>query len=155
MDSSFIRVFRMRNVNSTNLAGHVFCFVESAVASGVPDPDSIRAIIQPGNNQTEMAVYTIPAGKTGYMRSWFASTSGSNRSSNYVMRLLARSFGGVFQLKHKTAIADNGTSAYHHIYEEPEVFQAKTDIEMKTTMTANGATSANISAGFDIVLVDE
>ena len=40
-----------------------------------------------------------------------------------------------------------------HEYIEPEVFSEKTDIEMKVTMTAGGATAASISSGFDIVLV--
>ena len=69
------------------------------------------------------------------------------------MRLYARPFGQVFQLKHRGAIDDTGTSTYQHTYVEPEVFAAKTDIEMTTEMTASGASEAAIAAGFDIVLV--
>jgi hypothetical protein len=102
-----------------------------------------------------MAVYTVPAGQTAYMRSWYTSTSGANRSSNYKIRLLAREDGGVFRTKHTSAISDGGTSAYHHAYVEPEIFEAKTDIEMRAEMTVAAGTQANISAGFDIVLVDD
>jgi hypothetical protein len=154
LDTPLIRVFRMKNNNSVTLAGHVFCSTSTAAATGIPTTANIRAIIQPGNNQTLMAIYTIPAGKRGYMRDWYAATAGSNRTSNYRIKLLARPFGGVFQLKHVSAIADNGTSSYQHKYEEPEVFEEKTDIEMTAQMFASGATEASVSAGFDIVLID-
>ena len=60
-----------------------------------------------------------------------------------------------FQLKHKSSISDVGSSYIQHIYVEPEVFMAKTDIHMTSDMTAVGATGASVSGGFDIVLVDD
>lgn len=155
LTTSLVRVFRMINANSTNLVGHVFCYVNGSITGGVPDDAStIRSIIQPENNQTEMAVYTIPNGYTGYMRSWYAATAGASKTSDYIIRLKARPTGGVFQLKHKSSINETGSSHVQHQYIEPEVFQAKTDLEMTVEMTAAGGTGANISAGFDIVLVE-
>lgn len=155
LSTNLIRVFRMVNTNGTDLVGHVFCFVNVATTGGVPNtPANIRAIIQPGNNQTLMAVYSVPAGKTGYMRDWYASTAGANKSSNYPVKVFARPFGSVFQLKHISAVSDNGSSHVQHNYIEPEVFAEKTDIEMRMSMTAVGGTAASVSAGFDIVLVN-
>jgi hypothetical protein len=155
LSTDLIRVYRAYNDNSTNLSGHVFVYVDVTLSSGVPtDTTKIRAIIDPVNQQTEMAVYTIPAGKTGYLRDWYASTAGANRSSNYVIKLQAREFGKIFRIKHTAALADNGTSAYQHEYKEPETFTEKTDIIITAQMTASGATDASISAGFDVVLVD-
>lgn len=155
LSTNLIRVFRLKNVSSTNLVGHVFCFINTTLSGGIPTtPANIRAVIHPDNNQTEMAIYTIPAGKTGYMNSWYASTSGSSKNSNYLIKLKARSNGGVFQLKHKSAIADNSTSSYQHNYLQPEIFIEKTDIIMTAEMLAAGATGASISAGFEIVLID-
>lgn len=154
LSTNLIRVFRAKNVGSTDLVGHVFVFVNVSLTGGVPDTAAnIRAIIQPENNQTEMAVYTIPDGYTGYMRDWYASTDGASKNSNYPVKLYARPFGQVFQLKHSSALSDNGTSAYQHKYEEPEVFAAKTDIEMTAQVLAVGTTGAAFSGGFDIVLV--
>ena len=151
-----LRVYRAYNSNSVGLVGHVFVFVNGALTGGVPNTNAdIRAIIDPVNQQTEMAVYTIPAGKTGYMRDWYASTAGANRDSNYPVKLISRDFGGVFRVKHVSAISDNGTSAYQHNYNEPEIFTEKTDIEMRTQVTAAGITAASFSAGFDIVIVDD
>ncbi len=151
-----IRVFRMINRGSTDLAGVVYIRTNgSAQTSGVPDTaNTVRAIINNGNNQTLMAVYTIPNGKTGYMRDWYASTAGASRSSEYKIRLFARPDGQVFQLKHTSAVSDSGSSTYQHPYEEPEVFQAKTDIELTAEMLVSAATQADIAGGFDIVLVD-
>jgi hypothetical protein len=144
----------MKNVNSTDNIGHVYCYENVALTAGVPNNSTlVRAVMQPGNNQTLMAVYTIPAGKTGYLRDWYASTAGANKSSNYVIELRARPFGGVFQLKHVTSIQDGGTSYIKHDYTEPEKFTEKVDIEMRAQMLVN-TTEAAVSAGFDIVLVD-
>lgn len=156
LSTDLIRVFRAKNVSSTNLTGHVLIYPNTGLTSGVPtDKSKIRAIIHPENNQTEMAIYTIPNGKTGYLRSWYAATGGANKTSNYIVRLKARPFGQVFQLKHRSSIQDGGTSYIQHRYVEPEVFAAKTDIEMTAEVAKAGVTAASVVAGFDIVLVDD
>ena len=155
LTTNLIRIYRMKNISSSDLNGHVFCFVNGTLSGGVPtNVDNIMAIIRPENNQTEMAVYTVPSGKTGYLRSWYVSTAGASKDSNYIIRLKARPEGQVFQLKHKSSISDSGTSYIQHEYVEPSRFEGKTDIIMTVDMTALGATGASISGGFDIVLVD-
>jgi hypothetical protein len=150
------RVFRLKNTGSTDLSGDVYCYVDTTISGGVPTTTGpVRAIIQTGNNQTLMAVYTVPAAKTGYLRDWYSVLAGASKSTNYKMRLWARPFGGVFQLKHVSALNENGTSALQHKYEEPEVFDAKTDIALTVEITAGSITAADIAGGFDIVLVDD
>lgn len=154
LTTPLLRVFRLKNVNSTDNAGHVYCFVDGTVTAGVPNtPADVRAVIQPGNNQTLMAIYTVPAGYTGYMRDYYVATAGASRSSEYPCQLRARPEGQVFQLKHKIALQDGGTTYLQHIFEEPEVFAEKTDLEIRVASTAGGATGVDISGGFDIVLV--
>jgi hypothetical protein len=155
LGTSLIRCFRAYNNNSTNLVGHVIVYVNTALSSGVPtDTTKIRAIIDPVNQQTEMTLYTIPAGKTGYMRSWYVSTAGASRSSEYIIKRYSRLFEKVFRMKHVSAISDIGTSSYQHFYKEPQIFTEKTDIEFTAQMTVSAGTGANISAGFDLVLID-
>jgi len=148
-----IRVFRMKNVGSSDFVGDVYIRQNGTTqTAGVPDTaTSVRAVVRNGNNQTEMAVYTIPAGKTGYMRDWYASTAGAKRDSAHTIKVLARPFGQVFQLKHTSNIDVNGTSYLQHKYIEPEVFAEKTDIEMKMDTDQD---IAGVATGFDIVLVD-
>jgi hypothetical protein len=156
LSTDLVRVFRMINVGTTDNAGHVYCYVNGAITAGVPnDPTTVRAVIQPGNNQTLMALYTIPAAKTGYMRDWFAALTGANKTANYAIELRARPDGEVFQLKHLSAISETGTSSIKHEYIEPEVFDAKTDIEMRVSVATAGITAAAIAAGFDLVLIDD
>jgi hypothetical protein len=153
LSTPLLRVFRMINRGSTSTSGFVYCYINGAtVVSGVPSTASdVRAVINNGNNQTSMAVYTIPAGKTGYMRDWYASTSGARKTSVHVIHLDARPFGEVFQLKHVTSLIAAGTSSKQHRYEEPEIFLEKTDIEMQGSTDED---VASVAAGFDIVLVD-
>lgn len=157
LTTPLIRVFRAYNDNSTETVGHVFVFVNGTLTGGVPDTNAdIRAVIDPENQQTEMAVYTIPAGKTGYMRDWYMATSGGSKTSNYVVKLKSRNFGKIFRTKHTSALEAAAPSPYQHKYEEPEVFAEKTDIEMTVESIASPAATENaVSAGFDIVLVDD
>ncbi|RLG44739.1 MAG: hypothetical protein DRN81_03815 [Thermoproteota archaeon] len=153
LTTDLIRVFRVKNVNSSNFAGHVIVYENDTTGDdpGVPDDSSlIRSVVHPENNQTEMAVFTVPDGYTGYMRSWYASTAGAKRDSSHTIKILARPFGQVFQLKHKANIDVTGTSYIQHEYVEPEVFAAKTDIEMQMDTDID---AAGVAGGFDIVLV--
>jgi hypothetical protein len=153
LDTDLIRIFRIKNVDSSNFAGHVIVYENDTTGDdpGVPDDSNlIRAVVQPDNNQTEMAVFTIPDGYTGYMRSWYASTAGAKRDSQHTIKILARPFGQVFQLKHKANISVTGNSYIQHRYEEPEKFSAKTDIEMQMDTDTD---IAGVAGGFDIVLV--
>ena len=155
LDTNLIRVFRLKNVGTADNVGHVYCYENTTLSSGVPvDSTKVRAILQPGNNQTLMAVYTVPAGKTAYVRSWYVATAGANKSSNYIMRLEVRPFGQVFQLKHLSSISDAGSSSEQHAYVDPPKYTEKSDIEMQISMTASGATAGSVSGGFDLVLVD-
>ena len=152
LDTPLLRVFRMKNIGSTDIVGHVYCTIQGApIINGAPtDPTDTRAIINDGNNQTLMAILTIPAGYTGYMRDWYASASAAKRDSVHQIQVVARPFGQVFQMKHKSSISINGTSYIQHTYSEPEVFIEKTDIEIHAN---SDQADAGVSAGFDIVLV--
>ena len=156
LSTSLIRVFRAYNGNSTDLAGHVFIYVNGALTGGVPNTKAdIRAIINPNNQQTQMSLYTVPAGKTAYIFDWRAATAGSSKNSNYRIKLRARLFGKIFRVKHIVSISDNGSSAYDHKYSIPESYPEKTDIEMTAEMLAAGATAAAVSSCFDMILVDD
>ena len=152
LDTPLIRVFRLKNIGSVSLIGDVYCFENTPVdAGGTPILTAkIRAQIHNGNNQTLMAVFTIPGGYTGYMRDWYASSAGAKKTSVHEVKLFAKPFGQVFQLKHDASIALAGTSYIQHRYEEPEIFTEKTDVEITVNTDENDAA---ISAGFDIVLI--
>ena len=156
LDPELLRVFRIKNTGSTNIGAsdHVFVYVSGGtVTGGVPQVGAdVRGVIHGSNNQTEMAVYTIPNNKTGYMLSWYVSTAGAKRDSSHTVKVFTREEGGVFQLKHKANIDVNGTSELKFNYEVPLVFSEKTDIEVQVDTDKD---EAGISAGFAILLVDD
>ena len=149
------RVFRAINVGATNLAGHVIIYKNGALTGGVPDTNAdIRCVIHPENNQTEMAIYTIPTGKTGYIRRIYGSSAGASKTTKYIFRLYARPSGQVFQLKFKESIGDEESMEKpYEVFLGP--FTAMTDIEMTCELTAAGVIGASTIVGFDIILVDD
>jgi len=60
------RVYRMANVGDTALTGTVFCYTGTGTAPSLGDSE-VRAVITNGYNQTLMALYTVPAGKVGFL----------------------------------------------------------------------------------------
>ena len=156
---TWLRVFRVKNLGATSNAGNIYISDSnvdtSGGADGIPDTlTAIKAMIQIGNNQTLMAIYTVPAGKTAYMDSFWAGTAGASKASEYDVSVHARSLGGVFQLKHLSALQDSGTSHWLHPNNVPEKFAAKTDIVMRANLITAAKTGASISAGFELILVD-
>jgi hypothetical protein len=162
LTTPLIRIFRGKNDNAVDFAGHIYAYEDTAISGGVPvDTTKVRMVIHEANNQTLLALYTVPIDKTAYMRDWYASTAGASKSSQYIIRLWAREYDTgtsswkVWQLKHISSISDIGTSDKQHLYDDPEKFKGGVDLMMTAEATATGATGASISAGFDIVLVDD
>jgi len=152
LTTNLIRVFRMKNIGTTNNAGKIYCYENTPLSAGVPViTNKVRAIMQIGLNQTLMALFTIPAGKTGYLSELFASLAGANKDSVNNVQLFMRELGGVFQLKYDASMIALGTSAICKDYIQPLKIVEKTDIELKVN-TDELVTA--ISGGFDIILID-
>lgn len=153
LGTDLIRVYRMKNVGASVLAGNVFCYVDGSLTAGVPNTEiDIRAIIQIGNEQTLMTLYTIPNGKTGYISNWYASLS-QRKDQNSDVRMFFRTFGGVFQIKHASSLMATGTSHIQHAYVFPlSGLSGKTDITIRTDTSKN---DGSVAAGFDVILVDD
>jgi hypothetical protein len=153
LTTPLIRCYRAYNSNSTELVGHVIIYENDTTTGGVPDDTSlIRAIIAPDNQQTEMAIYTIPAGKTGYLLGGYCSTAGARRDDSYIITFKARLFNKVFRTQQKVSISDTATSFLPFTYPIPQVLPEKTDVIV--TAQAAAQDQASISAGFSIVLID-
>jgi len=121
------------------------------VTSGTPDGNitigdsQTYAQIIAGNNQTLMAVYTIPAGHTGYLVKFQGS---QQKDQDTDFQLLARPFGEVLQTKGRWA-GRGGQINYD--YPVPLKFEAKTDIEVRVKTSSTSAAGAL----FDIILIED
>jgi hypothetical protein len=98
------------------------------------------ARIEPGMNQTEMAMWTVPADNTFYLTKIWASESGVQDT---ILTLFVRPDGGVFQNKFTFVL--NG-SVLTRTYDLPISFAEKSDVEIRAT---TGATGGDVAAGFD------
>jgi len=112
------------------------------------------AVIVAGNQQTSMAVYTVPLGKTAYMENYYATVNpGGGAPTTMDIKLWTKDNGNGYakKLKHEVGLdldANNHILQDFHPYKK---FTEKTDIFLEATTV--GAT-ADVSGGFDLILVD-
>ena len=106
----------------------------------------LRAKILAGNGQTLMALYTIPAGKTGYLLNLTMSVD-KNVDVIYKLISIEPIDGRVANLKGQ--FGTFGTPIDHN-YPIPLKFAEKTDIEVR----ADAGNACGGGATFDLILVD-
>jgi hypothetical protein len=135
----FLRVFRASLTNQVGDSDN-----NSDITIRVDNKDA--AIITAGEGQTLMAVYTVPANKTAYMKHLHSAPT--KKDNDTIITLRARPFGGAFNTKGKFASTGDPV---HYDYHVPIKFEEKTDIEIKAE---NQAASGYISALFDLILLD-
>lgn len=111
---------------------------------------TLAAVIKEGLAQTEMALYTIPAGKCGYLMNIHGSTTKAtgNPACQFRIKVLEDQGGGVFRIKGQFGTA--GGQSFTHEYPVPLKLEPKSDIRID--VIADAATGAG--AIFDIILVD-
>ena len=113
---------------------------------------NIFAVMPIGYNQTMIAAYTIPAGKTGYIMQWSAGLSGKTNASCNV-RLRMRPLNEVFQVKEEFSLQGSGSSYMHRSYTTPKAgLTAKTDIFIEAD---TDAANTGVAADFGLILVGD
>lgn len=145
---SFLRVNRAFVVTAGNggtAAGTVYVG-DGIVTAGVPA--TVYAAIKLGENQTTMAVWTVPAKHTFYMYRGFFSGA-SNNAAQYVLgKFMFRSQGGVFRNAADLTVNSN---AIGYDFEIPLAVQEKTDIEARAI--ALSGTNFYVTAAFEGIYV--
>jgi len=144
--NSYLRIHRMKVLTAGSQAEND----GNITATGTSDA-TITAQITAEMNQTLMAIYTVPNGYTAYMIGFYAAVEKSIAISADIY-LLERPTGEVFQVKHVTALKNDGQTRGQHLYPLPRVIQEKTDIKIRAGSSAN---DGDVTAGFDLLLIDE
>lgn len=140
--NSFLRVYRAKVITAGSgeeNAGDIT--IETTTGS------TVQAEIIATNNQTLMAIYTVPAGKTAYILNYYVSVP-KDREVEAVIRI--RKPSEVFQIKHQIYLVSD---KFTHEFGLPLVATEKSDIQL-AAKNLDGIT-CNMSGGFDIVLVDD
>lgn len=109
---------------------------------------TIVAQISEGKGQTLMAVYTIPAGKTGWLLKG-DTTCAANADATVNMFVRYGGAGG-FRIGHTAEVAGVG-GQYTYDFPIPNALPEKTDIDVRATVRSN---NARVTAIFDILLID-
>lgn len=152
LTTNLIRVFRAYNMSSTEFAGDVYIFVNSATSAGVPDvAANVRAMIRAFSQQTLMCIYTIPAGKTGYFYGGYVSLAKSSASGTTFASKM-RLFGGVPRIVSIITVIGTGRSSWDYAYPLPLALPEKTDLWLDVIEAEANNTAA--SGGFTILLKD-
>ena len=105
---------------------------------------NISCQIAEGMGQSQVAFYTIPAGKSGYLRA-FAATMNKNQENT--VRLFQKPFGGVFRVASELNLYN---SNMHTTFSIPLYFTEKTDLEVRTYTGSN----CTVSGMFDLLVVE-
>ena len=154
-------------VNTSEVFRRVFrLHVHVGLGNGVPpDTSSNNGIIivntftgntrmgqmEIGKNQSQMAVYTIPAGWTGFLTSFYASLEkGTGATAFANMELYTRDFGEVFRLRNEQGLASDGNSHFAHPFPVALRLPEKTDIKLRLDTSTN---NVDIVGGFTIIRV--
>ena len=149
---SYLRINRMivRSAGSGGSNAGIIYAGTGTVTTGVPA--NIYATINgDGTNQTLMALWTVPAGYTGYLMQYDVSNgTTSNTPAVCKLTLVARPYGEVFQSKDVKSL----TTGMHieNTLIVPVKFTEKTDIEVRA-VSSSASVTFDISAAFEIIYI--
>jgi len=148
----FLRVYRAFVATAGSLNTNIGDVLISTASGGggtvLADIGTVGTGSTFGLGQTQLALYTVPAGKRGYLTTWNVGLAPANNKATVLLK--SRELDGAAAFRTKDIVDLVG--GYHtQNYSIPLCFPAKTDIEI----LASGDTSSIISSSFDIILVDE
>jgi len=137
---SFLRVNRAFVASGTASAGNI------TIANG----GTTYAYVSTLHQQTLMAIWTVPAGYTGYL--FQVDTTAFTVQNNKVatIRMITRELNGVFRTQQKF---DLFQASYHQDIVCPQPILEKTDIEFRAIADSSNA-DLRVSATFDIIYIE-
>lgn len=144
----YLRINRVyvASAGSGGTGAGVIYTATSGAASGVPTGTTYAAIVA-GENQSQMAIYTVPAAFSLYIDNVYFTAAVSATTNHVITKLATRNLNGVFRSR-TTNILEN--SPLINNFEFPLKVNAKTDIECR----ASGSTTNNqVSASFEGALI--
>ena len=146
--STYTMIYRME-VLTTGATG----WNEGTITATADTDTTVTAQITIGNNQTLMAIYQIPAGKKGFMDRYFASLHKSGGATKFAdIFLMSMKDGGPWRVRDSTDVGSDANMYVERPFEFKKSFEAKELIQIVANPSAD---AQDISAGFDLTLVDQ
>ena len=128
-------------------AGVLYVGTEASPSSGVPT--NKYATVAIGDNQTLMAIWTVPAGYTAYLTQLDVTVATEQNNKYATISTLARPFGGVFNVVDRFVKSE---SSHHQEFSFPLKFTEKTDIEIRG-IASSAAADCAVSAALDFIYI--
>jgi len=147
--NSYLRINRgiVRSAGSGGQNAGVIYAGTGTVTAGVPANTYLSIAI--GDNQTLMALWTVPAGYTAFLLQTDVTLATIQNNKYCTAKLVARPYGEVFQVKDVFVKSQGSTT---QVYSIPIRFDEKTDLEWRAIGDSAGADIA-ISGAMDIVYI--
>lgn len=140
LDQTFRRIYRAEYVDTANIG-----VISIHAASGT---GTVVASIQELLNQTQIGLYTIPAGYTGYLLNYTASCG---KGDDATIRMFTRETNDTLSFKLKTEVKIYQATHLHE-FASGLLLPEKTDIDFRARTTSAGS---EMIINFDMILVDE
>ena len=152
--NSYVIIHRMKVL--TKGATNVNVGLITATATS-PSNTTVTAQIEIGKGQTQMAIFGIPSTQTGYLGRFYANVNKAGGNAGLVdVTLLYNPEPDVevvnFLTKHTFGLQTVGTSAFTIPYFMPKVFEGPGILKIQVL---SGTNDMDVSAGFDVVLVNK
>lgn len=149
-------IIRMENEGSNDILGTVYVYSGTAETDGVPSGGSVtKALIDDGNNQTQMAIYRVPKQTVGFLyvgELGLEFSSGPIGTEALTAQYQSRRLGGVFKVKKTISVQASGSSNYDNFRPFRDVIPALTDIKLTKVFSS---AVMGVNGSFTIMLVDE
>ena len=137
---SFLRVYRAFVSGSTASAGNIT----------ITNSSTTYAYIASGEQQTLMAIWTVPAGYTAYLMSTHVTVFTEQNNKVGTVNVMARRLNGVFRTADKFDVFQDSVTQN---YICPVPFPEKTDLEVRAIASSSNA-DLKIAAGLDILYIE-
>ena len=143
--NSYTRIFRMI-VRTAGTGGQNAGDITATAQTDA----TVTAVITAAFNQTLMAIYTVPDSKSAYINNVFASVN-RQASAGINLTMFVRPENEVWQAKFTLGLNSVGSSAFQRNFYSSNLISGRTDIRISANTSAN---NADVSAGFDLFIID-
>ena len=114
---------------------------------------TVTAQVTADNSQTLMAIYQIPAGKTGYITSYESELHKTGGAATLAdITLMSMKFGGGWRVRDTMSLASDGTTSHQKFFQPYKTLAAK---EYVKVVGAPSKDAQDIGAGFALILKDD
>lgn len=151
--NTYTRIFRMISLTAGSSR------VNEGIINATAQTDgTVTAQINVGKGQTLMAIYTVPNGKTAYIKKGFTginkqgSTSGAMADMAFKYMPDADTANSSWRTAWEGGLSVEGTSFITFDYSLTPSFTEKTDIKLNCIEVTDSG--SDISGGFDLILID-